>query len=36
MVKTIAAIVQCNSREKAGNWRGWVAILSLLYVLRLA
>ena len=24
MVKTIAAIVQCSSREKAVNWRRWV------------
>ncbi len=26
MVKTIAAIVQCSSREKAVNWQRWVTV----------
>ena len=34
MVKTIAAIVQCRSREKAVNWRRSVDMLILLSVRR--
>src|SRR5260221_13273240 len=34
IVKTIAAIVQCSTREKAANWRRSVDIVILLYLFR--